>query len=122
MKSSHIRCRIIAVAVLALVSTYSWACYIAGDCTCAVVGSCYSRRILPNCQVPTCLIADTSASVWNVCPGSGPYTGRTSLEVSACCPSACRVYDSCAHQYLLYLGGACCFEVQRFQGTGSSCQ
>jgi hypothetical protein len=116
--------RLIVVTVgLTMASGYAWACYVAGDCTCAVAGSCYAQTVLPTCQLPTCIIADAAAVTWNVCQGNGSYQGRERVTPdTGCLPSACRVYDLCNHQYVSMSGGSCWFAVQRYQGVGSGCQ
>lgn len=122
MKQRMLRMGLCALVALTILSGYA-ACFVAGGCTCAVVGSCYSQKVLPNCQVPTCLIADTTAVAWTVCAGNGPYTGRElAFPDSICCPSACRVYDACTQQYVSLYGDLCCFGVMRYQGTGSDCE
>lgn len=113
-----------AVAGIALFvgSSYAWACFVTAQCPCAVAGSCYSRKLLPTCQIPTCVIADAAATTWNVCSGNGAYTGRTrSYPDSPCCPSACRVYDNCSQQYVAFTGTICCFDAANYQGVGSVC-
>ena len=113
---------IVAGAAAAVVASYA-SCYIAADCTCAKVGQCYATAPLPDCSVPTCLIADTAASAWNVCSGPGPYTGRE-IEYNPvpCCPASCRAYDSCLHQYITMSGALCCAEATHYTGVGSGCQ
>jgi hypothetical protein len=114
--------RWIALAGLIISSGYGWACYVTSSCTCAVIGSCYSQKILPTCQVPTCLIADTSATVWTVCSGNGTYTGRQiTYPDDRCTPLACRLYDNCAHQYVGLSGDDCSFAVVHYEGVGSGC-
>lgn len=113
----------VSVAVLMMAGSYAWACYVAGQCTCAVAGSCYAQTVLPMCQVPTCIIADSGATTWNVCQGNGPYFGRERITPDAACqPGICRVYDSCNQQYILISGASCWFSVQRYQGVGTGCQ
>lgn len=122
MKIMPLRTRLFAGAVLALLSSYSWACYVSTQCTCAVIGTCYGASVLPTCQVPTCIIADSAASVNSVCEGNGPYQGREVGGAASCCPYSCRIYDNCAHQYVTFYGSICCFTVARYYGTGSGCQ
>jgi hypothetical protein len=112
---------VIGVAsVLIMAGGYAWACYVEGNCTCAVAGSCYAQTVLPNCQLPTCIIADTSAVTWNVCTGNGAYLGRERITPDAfCMPTACRVYDLCNQQYISISGASCWFSVLRYQGVGS---
>jgi hypothetical protein len=119
----RVRISLTAVSLLAIVSSYAGACYYAGYCICAVSGSCYSRTVLPDCQMPTCIIADSSASSFNVCSGNGPYTGRETIVEfpTTCCPAACRIYDNCAHQYVSLTGTSCCFSIAQYQGAGSGC-
>jgi hypothetical protein len=113
---------VVSAALLTMAGGYSWACYVAGDCICAVAGSCYAKTVLPNCQLPTCIIADSSAVAWNVCPGNGSYQGRELLLTDGyCMPATCRVYDRCNQQYVALSGSSCWFSIQNFQGVGSGC-
>ena len=122
MKITKIRRIVLAIAALGIVTSYTWACYIAGYCTCAVSGSCYSKAVVPDCQIPTCIIADASATAWNVCTGNGTYQGREAIsDANFCCPAACRIYDNCTHQYLSFVGGVCCFNIQSYQGINPGC-
>jgi hypothetical protein len=123
MQIRNIRLALLLGVITTILSTYTWAvCYVSGDCTCAVVGTCYSSKVLPDCQVPTCVIADSSASILNVCPGAGPYTGRELIDYPSCCPSACRMFDSCTQQYVSLAGGFCSFIVGRWAGVGNYCR
>ncbi len=111
---------LVAAIGVSVLSTYGWACYVTTYCTCAVVGSCYSQKIIPTCQLPTCLIADSNASVWSVCQGNGSYAGRDHVSIDdKCCPSSCRIYDLCNQQYVSFNGAVCCFDVMHYIGTGS---
>jgi hypothetical protein len=112
---------LVAAVLLTVLSTYG-TCYIAGNCLCAVSGTCYGAKPLPDCIVPTCMIAESSASTWNVCAGPGTFLGRQQApELGVCCPASCRAYDSCTHQYVSMNGSICCFTVRTYDGTGSGC-
>jgi hypothetical protein len=113
----------VAMGILFVAGGYAWACYYAGECVCAVMGSCYAQTVLPTCQIPTCIIADANATTWNVCQGNGPFTGRERIYPDAACvPGICRVYDACNQQYVSLSGVSCWFSVQRYQGIGSGCR
>jgi hypothetical protein len=123
MRTTRTKAALAILTLSTVISSYAAVCYVAGSCTCAVIGQCYSQKVLPNCQVPTCIVADSSASAWNVCPGDGPYTGREFVAApESCCPASCRAYDACAQQYVSLSGGACCFSIARYEGVGSNCQ
>lgn len=123
MRTNKLRAIYIILGLLAVAGSYAWACYVEGACTCAVIGGCYGSKVVPDCQMPTCVIADSTATVWNACPGPGPYPSRQIvLETVPCCPPTCRFYNNCTHQYIGISGSICCFDVRQYFGTGSGCQ
>ena len=115
------RLMVSSLALLAVISSYG-ICYMEGNCTCALVGQCYGSATLPDCKVATCVVAETTATTWNTCPGAGPYTGRVAAGIAdQCCPLSCRMWDACAAQYVELTGPYCCFQVMHYGPTGSGC-
>jgi hypothetical protein len=113
---------ILSLALVGVIGSYG-VCYTEGNCTCALVGQCYGSTLLPDCKVPTCLVAETTQTVWNTCPGPGSYTGRVAEGIAdQCCPLSCRAWDACAAQYIEMTGGLCCFQVMHYLPTGSGCK
>ncbi len=122
MKNVKVRVALTTTTIMGVISSYTWACYVAGSCVCALPGRAYGSRSLPDCNIPTSIIAEASATIWNVCAGDGPYLGRkVTTYFSPCCPPACRLYNNCTQQYESFSGSICCFQVSTYEGTGT-CQ
>lgn len=108
------------IAVATITAVYG-ACYIEGFCKCISIGQCYGQCTPNNCQTPTCIIADETTSTWNICSGSGSYTGRQQWGLTTCWVARCRIYNNCNGQYEAPPCG-CPFNVPFYFGTGSNCQ